>query len=224
MVCPNCGAKLNESDIFCDQCGYSFARKKTGTGKRKPYVLLVIIMLVMTVVAIGGTAIWFVLDDYHSPEDIKAEYQAASESLSEDWESVPEDIDGQEEVEEFSVAETQQEETENKAEELQDAQAEYILSDSDKKYLTDSDVEGLSLRELNYARNEIYARHGRMFKSDELQSYFDSKSWYTARYEAGDFDDNYSGNMLNAYEKKNAEFLREKELSVDPAGYQLDAG
>lgn len=49
---------------------------------------------------------------------------------------------------------------------------DYILPDSDSRYLTDSDVRGLSANELMLARNEIYARHGRKFKDSELQNYF----------------------------------------------------
>lgn len=99
---------------------------------------------------------------------------------------------------------------------------EYVIGDSDKKYLTQDDVRGLTLQEINYAKNEIYARHGRRFQSAELQNYFDSKSWYKGLYEPEDFDQNYSGRMLNDFEKKNAEFLRDVEFSMDPAGYQLD--
>lgn len=90
-------------------------------------------------------------------------------------------------------------------------------------YLTDADIDGLTLRDLNYAKNEIYARHGRRFKSRELQDYFNSQSWYTGQYDADDFDANYSQSVLNDYEKKNAELLRKKEFSLNSGGYPLDA-
>ena len=56
--------------------------------------------------------------------------------------------------------------------------SEYIIPDSNSRYLTESDISGLSLQQLNYAKNEIYARRGRKFDSVELQEYFGSKSWY----------------------------------------------
>lgn len=99
----------------------------------------------------------------------------------------------------------------------------YILEDSASRNLTDADVAGLTLQEINYAKNEIYARHGRRFNSRELQEYFDSTSWYVGRYSPEDFDQNYSENVLNEYEKRNADFLREKEFAMAPNGYQLDA-
>jgi len=44
--------------------------------------------------------------------------------------------------------------------------------------LTDADVQGLSKAELRILRNTIYARHGRRFKSVDLQNYFNGMPWY----------------------------------------------
>lgn len=99
--------------------------------------------------------------------------------------------------------------------------SDYIIPDSDSKLLTDADIEGLSARELNYAKNEIYARHGRMFDSAELKEYFESKSWYSGEYSASEFDE-MSSSILNETEKKNAEFLKEAENELEPGGYKLD--
>jgi hypothetical protein len=96
--------------------------------------------------------------------------------------------------------------------------SEYVLPQSDSKYLTDEDVQGLTLQQLNYAKNEIFARHGRKFTSQELQNYFNSKSWYKGTVEASQFSDS----VFNEYEKANVEFLKEKEFAMDPAGYALD--
>ena len=98
------------------------------------------------------------------------------------------------------------------------AGGDYILPESNSKYLTDADVSGLTLQQLNYAKNEIYARHGRKFDSKELQNYFGSKSWYNGTVNAADFKET----VFNEYEKKNAEFLRQKEFAMHDGGYQLD--
>ena len=99
-------------------------------------------------------------------------------------------------------------------------ESDYIIPDSNSRYLTMADVEELSLREINYAKNEIYARHGRRFASKELQNYFNSKPWYKGTVDAENFD----GSVFNAYERANADFLSEVEFSIDSKGYQLDAG
>lgn len=44
--------------------------------------------------------------------------------------------------------------------------------------LQDSDLIGLSKPQLRILRNTIYARHGRKFKSPDLQRYFSQFSWY----------------------------------------------
>ena len=97
------------------------------------------------------------------------------------------------------------------------ASEDYILPDSGTRLLTDSDVEGLSLQQINYAKNEIYARHGRKFNSRELQDYFNSKSWYNGTIDPDDFTDG----MLSSIEQQNVQFLSAKEYEIDPNGYSL---
>lgn len=102
--------------------------------------------------------------------------------------------------------------------EVEEAKSEEILPESDSRLLTQQDVAGLSLQQINYAKNEIYARHGRKFASKELQDYFNAQSWYHGTVDAADFKES----VLSDVEKKNAEFLAEVEFSIAPNGYQLD--
>lgn len=78
---------------------------------------------------------------------------------------------------------------------------------SNSQYLTDSDLWSMSSEELRIARNEIYARHGRMFKDQALQNYFNSKSWYIPSVRPEDFNEQW----LNEYEKANAKFIKSFE-------------
>lgn len=94
---------------------------------------------------------------------------------------------------------------------------DYILPNSDSKLLTEDDVKNLTLQEINYAKNEIFARHGRKFSSSELQNYFNSKDWYDGTIDPDDFDES----VLSSTEKKNAQFLATEEFSRDKNGYQL---
>ena len=68
---------------------------------------------------------------------------------------------------------------------------DYVIPDSSTRYLTNADLNGLSEWQIRIARNEIYARHGRIFKSDDLADYFASKSWYTPSVSADQFDNSY---------------------------------
>lgn len=91
----------------------------------------------------------------------------------------------------------------------------YIFPDSDKSYLTANDTDGLSKLILNYGRNEIYARHGKIFQFRELNSYFQSKSWYHGTITAADFDNG----ILNEYEKSNISYLENLEKKDGSQGY-----
>lgn len=86
---------------------------------------------------------------------------------------------------------------------------EYILPQSSSSYLSEDDVAYLSTSDLRLARNEIYARHGRMFDDQTLQAYFDSCSWYSPTIAPEDFTEG----MLNQYEKANIELIKKVEAS-----------
>ena len=62
----------------------------------------------------------------------------------------------------------------------------------------------MSRDELNFTLNEIYARHGRIFKSARLDAYFRSQSWYTPKYTEEEFSKYV---VFNDYERKNANAL-----------------
>ena len=85
--------------------------------------------------------------------------------------------------------------------------AGYIIPDSSSRYISSSELNGLSRWQCCIARNEIYARHGRMFERDDLQSYFDGCSWYTPTVAASSFNEN----VLNSYEKKNIQTIKAYE-------------
>ena len=87
---------------------------------------------------------------------------------------------------------------------------DYILPDSDKRYLTDADVSGLSGQELKLARNEIIARHGRIFTNADVKEYFESKSWYHGTIAPETFDANINS-YLSALELANIDMIKKYE-------------
>lgn len=84
--------------------------------------------------------------------------------------------------------------------------SEYMLPYSNTRYLTEEDIAGMSKDEIRIVLNEIYARHGRTFQSEDLNAYFLSKSWYEPKYSAEEFSE-IESSIMNDYEKKNIEFL-----------------
>jgi hypothetical protein len=59
--------------------------------------------------------------------------------------------------------------------------AGYFFVDSDTRSLRPEELKHLSLPQLRVARNEIFARYGRIFKSEDLRTYFARRSWYVPR-------------------------------------------
>ncbi|MDY2949502.1 MAG: YARHG domain-containing protein [Lachnospiraceae bacterium] len=84
--------------------------------------------------------------------------------------------------------------------------AEYLLPSSDTKEYSASYFDGYTKDELNMFINEIYAKHGRKFKTDSIQKYFDSKSWYQPKVEPDDFDSRVK-DFLNDVEYKNVKTI-----------------
>lgn len=87
---------------------------------------------------------------------------------------------------------------------------EYIFPNSDSAYLTREEVAALSPDQLRLARNEIYARHGRIFQDETLAAYFGSKSWYQPLYDAESFDA-LGDSILNEYEIANRDLIQSYE-------------
>ncbi|CAI6085746.1 hypothetical protein COHCIP112018_04778 [Cohnella sp. JJ-181] len=89
----------------------------------------------------------------------------------------------------------------------------YILRDSGTQALAAAQISNLDGRLLELARNEIYARHGYVFKRKDLRDYFGAKPWYHA---SSDYKDD-----LSPVEKQNVELLRVYEAKY--AAYKLVA-
>lgn len=86
------------------------------------------------------------------------------------------------------------------------ASGDYILPDVQTRVYSTAELEQLSTDELWYARNEIFARHGRGFRNPELQSYFNSKPWYTRNpIDPDTFDSTVT---LSATEQQNADAIK----------------
>lgn len=87
----------------------------------------------------------------------------------------------------------------------------YILQDSDKYKLTDNQLEKLTGYELMMARNEIFARHGYVFKKEPFKSYFEGKSWYAPNVNFKGYDSQLSSvERYNVKEILKYENIKEK--------------
>ena len=81
---------------------------------------------------------------------------------------------------------------------------DYLLP-TDSQYIDKSDLAPFTKEEVSLIRNEIYARYGYQFSSQEIQDYFDRQNWYTPveGLNASTFDTS----VFNAYEQANLETI-----------------
>lgn len=221
MKCANCGKELSPTAKFCNGCGTPVEtkhheeekgadvwapagedkeshpvepEKKKGNDKRT----LILLGGLMLVALIGGFIVKG-MTNKEAPED--PGYNYADEGENQDMGDS--DVVYQEE----DSTEDQMGDTEGSPFE-EDLFAEgYLLPGSDTRYLTIGDLEGLTAEQCRIARNEIYARHGRMFDDETLQAYFLSQDWYRPTIKPEDFKED----MLNTYETANRDFIVDYE-------------
>ncbi|HEX6730376.1 MAG TPA: YARHG domain-containing protein [Pyrinomonadaceae bacterium] len=77
----------------------------------------------------------------------------------------------------------------------------------ENKSISEQMLRGLSLHELRLLRNEIYARHGRMFRAPWLDQYFNSQPWYLP-------DENFKDEELSGKDKQNVETIVRVEKRI----------
>lgn len=87
--------------------------------------------------------------------------------------------------------------------------AEFVLPESGVRLYEVEELDRLSDWELYIARNEIFARHGRMFSEENLAAYFSGCSWYAPTVAPEDFD----GGVLSEVETQNAIVMRDIEAA-----------
>lgn len=73
-----------------------------------------------------------------------------------------------------------------------------------EKVLTGDDLLNRNKYELKIMRNEIFARYGYIFKTNDMRLYFESQSWYSPRYED-------VTSFLTEIEKGNIELIKRYE-------------
>ncbi|MBU3188178.1 YARHG domain-containing protein [Clostridium bowmanii] len=84
----------------------------------------------------------------------------------------------------------------------------FIFPKSESEKLLDSDLSLLKKENLTLARNEIYARHGFIFKTEAYRTYFNKKSWYSENpnFKGSDEEltdvETYNIKIISKYENK----------------------
>lgn len=84
---------------------------------------------------------------------------------------------------------------------------EFLLPESNSRILEVKELSGMTKAELRIARNEIYARYGWQFESEELADYFEGKAWYVS-------GENVDDTILSDVERANIKLISEAEQTA----------
>lgn len=235
MFCSNCGKELPEDALFCPSCGRQLSQAERNGFEQKPAPEAVAastasgtspkitapmppisiseqpaqrspeshesrsvtIAACLAAVLLAGTAGMFFLADREAETDSGSSENAISEQAepaSEEATAAPPDENS---------------EIREAAPPMPLPAAEYVLPESDYRVYSKPELRQLSPWELYVARNEIYARYGRVFSNKDLATHFNSCSWYRGAISPEAFDSMES--PLSSVEKQNVEAIRAVE-------------
>lgn len=99
-------------------------------------------------------------------------------------------------------------------------EADFILPESNTRELMEYELLDLTGPQLTLARNEILARNGYIFSSENLRNYFYSKHWYRPSIQGDDFD---FGSM-NTSEVRNVSLIKKYENISHETGISIPKG
>ena len=206
--CENCGAKLDDDEMFCGECGAKVdlidvntpknsnrklqnnqkniknkQSNQNGEKKKKsPKDIAFIVFIVVLVIGIVAAVFYFlVIKDKINVSDSSTTANATVNTTNA----------------------TSPEAT------VQNVN-EYLLPDSDKRVITTEELSKLTPEQVRLACNELYARHGRKFQDSGIQEYFNKMSWYRGTIEPDAFDES----VFNSYEKQNKDIIVAYEKGI----------
>ncbi|MGK0465330.1 YARHG domain-containing protein [Clostridium sp.] len=209
MDCSKCGFEIDDSANLCPKCGneiiqndllhqdkisttYEIGTPEVDTpetiASKKNKILrsfVISFLLVLILVSVGYASYHFAFEKYNitTPKKSDKSTLKTTDTMSKEKNS-------------NKVSDTSK----------SNEDANYIFAKSASEKLLESDLATLNKENLALARNEIYARHGYVFKSEPFNSYFDSKSWYKSntsfKGQNGEFNsvESYNINFITKHE------------------------
>lgn len=229
VKCENCGAPVSNLGTKCPKCGATIRKGDDGSANevtpakpKRRHGGMVGLVVAVIVVAVGAAA--FLLFD-GKPQAVEVSdsdnYQEEYGDDAEDYLNPTVGWDDNYQEEYGNDAEDHLDSSvgwddnywEEYGDDTEDHPANADAADGSLAALGDivstrklvySDISSLNKADRRLLRNTIYARHGYIFKSNDLKNYFSQYPWYSPRYT------DVSG-MLSGIEKYNVSFIQKYE-------------
>ena len=202
--CTSCGAPLEDGTRFCTSCG-------APVGQTRPAPRAGGAMIVGPLIgALAGAAVAVAICAFVLPGFLGARSGAVAEEVAPQAEVAAEPTQQaapEQPAETPQAAETAPAPEPAPEPEPAPSMGTYVLPDSATRDYSREELESLSNWELYLARNELYARHGRQFRNQDLRDWFGAQPWYAGTIAPDDFDEG----ILNAHEVHNRDLIKEIE-------------
>ena len=185
--CPNCGAEVLADAVFCTCCGanmknivsgvyssggyayYTDKKASDENGKNSNGIIIAVVAASVSVVILAVVIALFALGNSRKNSD--DDYEIETTTSIETVEEIP-----------YTPK----------------YESQYFYP-SHERYITESELNLYSRDEVRLILNEMYARHGYIFKLEEYRSYFMQQPWYSPRYE----NQQTAQSFFNSYEEAN---------------------
>ncbi|MCX7715463.1 MAG: YARHG domain-containing protein [Clostridia bacterium] len=221
MVCKKCGARIGRNKFFCDKCGTSIGNvgemERYNAVWKKQRKKAIIIGCVF--VAVIASCVTFVLKSgiLNTNAPVSSQNVPVEDMNFVKAENTPIPTE-QPAVEAMVIATSEPTAVPTLLPTIpptllptKSPKDDTYLYPSDKIIFTDRFLQSLDKDTARLVRNELYARHGFVFKTKYLQKYFSQKSWYH-----GDLSVTESDIMkqFSAVEAQNHEIIVNYEKSM----------
>ncbi len=207
VKCENCGASVSNLGTKCPKCGTPIRKGNDGSANevtpakpKRRHCGMVGLVVAVIVVAVGAAA-FLLLDG--KPQAVEV---SDSDNYQEEYSDDAEDYLDPSANWDDNYQEEYSDDAEDHPANAGTAGGSLIAlgNIASSRKLVYSDISSLNKADLRLLRNIIYARHGYIFKSDDLKIYFSQSPWYSPRYT------DVSG-MLSGIEKYNVSFIQKYE-------------
>lgn len=220
MYCRNCGNEIDEAQKYCIHCGAVVEELPEATvsasdpvqemsgsnkGKLPLYIGLGIVGLVVVC-----TCIFLVM--HTLSEDEKADTGSAvpvaqqQETQQQETQPVTSESAKMQPPSEGNTYNNYYYYNTGYTGSYENSSLDGYLWPTDSAYIEFADLSSYSRKQVAAIRNEIYARHGYVFKTREWSNYFNQRSWYTPNY-------SYTDDWLSDIERTNIETIVAYEKS-----------
>ena len=212
-ICPNCGSLIEDGAPFCVNCGQSMYEVRGGGGgivyEEEPEsggtLKMIIIGAAIGLAILAG--IFAVMHFVNNDEEDAAVPSTTEAVVEDDAGDMFGDIDEDEDyARDYSGGSDEYMDYANAGEnELYRSNSPVFFPDSDQRYLSESELYGMSEDAVQKAINDIYARNGKIFDTQMFQNYYNNQSWYEPESKSDDVVRSY----MNDYEISNVEMMSE---------------